>query len=66
MHGMKFESFAKFIFEWKTPFMCGFICLQYMYYIYVQKMLNHRPIDKTTAKAQWTPKPNSCTALYGE
>ena len=25
MHGIKFESFAKFIFEWKNPFVCGFI-----------------------------------------
>ena len=38
MHGIKFESFAKFIFEWKNPFMCGFICFPYMYlymYIYI-------------------------------
>ena len=44
MHGMKFESIAKFIFEWKNLSMCGFICLQYMYYIYVQKGPYHRLI----------------------
>ena len=65
-HGIKFESFAKCIFKWKNPFMCGFICLQYMYYIQVQKRLYHRPIVYTMTKAQWTPKPDSCTALYGE
>ena len=28
----------------KNQFMCGFICLQYMYYIHIQKRLYHRPI----------------------
>ena len=71
MHGIKFESFAKFIFGWKKTFMCGFICLQYMYlymyiYIYLQKRLYHRPIVSTMTKAQWTAKLDSCTALYCE
>ena len=42
MHGIKFESFAKFIFERKNPFMCGFICLQYMYFIYVPEFMYRR------------------------
>ena len=37
MHGIKFDSFVEFIFEWRNSFVCLFICLQYMYYIHVQK-----------------------------
>ena len=42
MHGIKFESFAKFIFDWKNPFMCGFISLKYMYFIYVSGFMYRR------------------------
>ena len=44
MHGIKFESFAKFVFEWKNPIDVWV----YLFAIYVihslQKRLYHRPI----------------------
>ena len=71
MHDIKFETFAKFIFEWKNPLMCGLFIYIYMYiYIYLcvctDKRLYRRPIVSSMIKAQWTPKPDSCAELYGE
>ena len=70
MYGIKFESFAKCIFEWKINVCVGLsvcnICTYICIYIYVQKRLYYRPIVSTMTKAQLTPQPDSCTALYGE
>ena len=32
MHGINCESFVISFWMKKNPFMCGFICLQYLYY----------------------------------
>ena len=62
MHGIKFESFAKFIFDEKIHLcvdlsVCNictymYICVYICIYIYVQKRLYHRPIVLAMNKAQ--------------
>ena len=65
--GRNFE-FAKIILEWKNPYMCGFMCLQYIEFIKYRGALVTIPVVKIYItrllyRSEWTPMSRSAGLL---
>ena len=66
MHGIKFESFAKFIFEWKK----SIYVWVYLFAIYVLYLCTEEALSSSNRldhdEGTMDPKRDSCAALFGE